>query len=82
MFYLFVTRFELEQSELEILKEYSSSGETTILDQTWKSVPFLNKIDPISDNEKRNYEDDDLSNNLDNLDDLDNDYLEEELPLT
>jgi hypothetical protein len=45
MLHLFATIFELEQSELEILKEYLSSGKAAILDQTWKPVPLLNKID-------------------------------------
>jgi hypothetical protein len=82
MLHSFATRFELEQSELEILKEYLSSGEAAILDQTWRPVPFLNEIDPISDNKEENYKDDDLSNDSDSSDDLDNDYPEEELPLT
>jgi hypothetical protein len=82
MLHSFATRFELKQSELEILKEYLSSGEAVILDQTWRPVPFLNKIDFISDNKEENYKDNNLSNDSDSSDDLDNNYPEEELPLT
>ncbi|KAJ5264866.1 hypothetical protein N7505_007659 [Penicillium chrysogenum] len=52
MLHLFASKFELQQTELEMIKEYLSSGEAAILDQTWKPTPSLNDIEPISENEE------------------------------
>lgn len=52
MLYLFASKFELRQTELEMIKEYLSSGEAAILDQTWKATPSLNDIEPVSENEE------------------------------
>lgn len=39
MLHLFSSKFELEQSQLEMIKEYLSAGEAAMLDQT--RTPFL-----------------------------------------
>ncbi|KAJ5771476.1 uncharacterized protein N7511_003527 [Penicillium nucicola] len=52
MLHLFASKFELQQTELEMIKEYLSSGEVAILDQTWKPTPSLHDIEPISENEE------------------------------
>lgn len=56
MLHLFASKFELQQTELEMIKEYLSSGEVAILDQTWKSTPSLNDIEPIIDNGEEGYQ--------------------------
>jgi hypothetical protein len=76
MLHLFLSKFKLKQSELEMIKEHLSSGEAAILNQIWKPVLSLNKIELISDDEKEDYKDNDLSNDLNSSDD---DHLEEEL---
>ena len=78
LLHLFSPKFELEQSELQMIKENLSSGDAAMLDQIMKPVP-LNEVEPISDNEEEGCEDDDLSDDLDSSDD---DHLEEELTLT
>jgi DNA polymerase/3'-5' exonuclease PolX len=52
MLHLFSSKFDLEQSELEMIKEYLSVGEAAMLEQTRKPVPLLNEVEPISDNEE------------------------------
>lgn len=79
MFHLSSSKFEPEQSELEMIKEHLSSGEAAMLDQIWKPVLSLNEVEPISDDEKEGCEGDDLSDVLNSSDD---DHLEEELTLT
>ncbi|KAJ6110883.1 hypothetical protein N7486_003118 [Penicillium sp. IBT 16267x] len=66
MLHLFASKFELQQTELEMIKEYLSSGEAAILDQTWKPTPSLNDIEPISDNEEEGYQAEDVSDDSDN----------------
>ena len=78
MLHLFSSKFELEQSELKMIKEHLSSGEAAMLDQIWKPVPSLNKVEPISD-EEEGCKGDDLSDDLNSSDD---DNSEEELTLT
>jgi hypothetical protein len=51
MLHLFSSKFDLEQTELEMIKGYLSVGEVAMLDQTRKSIPPLNEVEPISDNE-------------------------------
>jgi hypothetical protein len=65
MLHLFASKFELQQAELEMIKEYLSSGEAAILDQTWKPTPSLNYIEPISDNEEEGYQMEDISDDSD-----------------
>lgn len=79
MLHLFSSKFELEQSELEMIKEHLSSGEAAMLDQIWKPVPSLNEVEPISDDEEEGCKGDDLSDDLNSSDD---DNSEEELTLT
>ncbi|KAJ5340261.1 hypothetical protein N7541_009385 [Penicillium brevicompactum] len=67
MLHLFASKFELQQTELEMIKEYLSSGEAAILDQTWKPTPSLNDIEPISENEE------DVNQTEDGSDDSEND---------
>lgn len=66
MLHLFASKFELQHTELEMIKEYLSSGEAAILDQTWKPTPSLNDIEPISDNEEEGYQTEDVSDDSDN----------------
>ncbi|KAA8643801.1 uncharacterized protein ATNIH1004_010575 [Aspergillus tanneri] len=69
-----VTIFDLEQSELEMIKEYLSVGEAAMLDQTRQPVPSLNELEPISDNEEEGCEAEDLSE--DDTDESDNEAEE------
>ena len=66
MLHLFASKFELQQSELERIKEYLSGGEAAILDQTWKPTPSLNDMEPISDNEEEGYQSEDVSDDSEN----------------
>jgi hypothetical protein len=79
MLHLFSSKFDLEQSELEMIKVYLSAGEAAMLDQTRKPVPLLDDLDPISDNEEDGCETEGISE--DNTDD-DQDDKEGELTLT
>lgn len=56
MLHLFSSKFELEQSQLEMIKEYLSAGEAAMLDQT--RTPFLlpDNLEPISDNEEEGWQ--------------------------
>ena len=78
MLHLFSSKFELEQSKLEMIKEHLSSTEAAMLDQIWKPVPSLNEVELIS-NDKEEGCKGDLSDDLNSSDD---DHLEEELTLT
>lgn len=49
MLHLFSSKFDLQRSELKMIKEYLSSGEAAMLDQIWKPTPWLNEIESISD---------------------------------
>jgi hypothetical protein len=83
MLHLFASKFELQQFELEMIKEYLSSGEIAILDQTWKPTPSLNDIEPISDNEEEDCQAEDISD--DSCDDLGNNHAVEQatpIPIT
>ncbi|KAJ5300082.1 hypothetical protein PENANT_c146G01845 [Penicillium antarcticum] len=66
MLHLFASKFELQQTELEMIKEYLSSGEAAILDQTWKPTPSLNDIEPISENEEDGNQAEDGSDDSEN----------------
>jgi hypothetical protein len=79
MLHLFSSKFELEQSELEMIKEHLSSGEAAMFNQIWKLVPSLNEVELISDDEEEGYKDDDLSDDLNSSDDG---HSEEELTPT
>jgi hAT family C-terminal dimerisation region len=79
MLHLFSSKFDLEQSELEMIKEYLSIGEAAMLDQTRKPVPSLDELEPISDNEEEGCQAEDTSE--DDTDESDND-AEEELSAT
>jgi hypothetical protein len=76
---LFSSKFDLEQRELEMIKEYLSVGEAAMLDQTRKPVPSLDELEPISDNEEEGCQAEDTSG--DDTDESDND-AEEELSAT
>ena len=52
MLYLFASKFDLQQSELEIIKDYLSDGEAAMLEEIWKPTISLSDIDPISDDEE------------------------------
>jgi hypothetical protein len=54
MLHQFSSKFELQQSELEMVKEYLSTGEAAMIDQARKSIPLgpLADVEPISDNEE------------------------------
>lgn len=65
----FSSKFELKQTEIEITKEYLLSGEVAILDQSRLSPLSLEFIEPISDNEEKEYQEElqeeDSDNNID-----------------
>jgi hypothetical protein len=63
MLYLFSLKFELEYSQLEIVKEYLSAGEAAMFDQVRVPLPPLQNIDPISDNKEEGCEQEDESDN-------------------
>lgn len=52
MLHFFSSKFDLQQSELDLIKEYTLEGEAAILNESWKPSPALNDIDPISDDEE------------------------------
>lgn len=67
MLHLFSSKFELEHSQLQIIKEYLSAGEAAMFDQERAPLPPLQNLDPISDEEEEGYEQEDESDN--NLED-------------
>jgi hypothetical protein len=75
MLHLFSSKFELEQSELEMTKEYLSAREAAMLDQMRKPVLSLDYLDPISDGEEEGYQqeisEDDTEDNME--DDIEDD---------
>lgn len=75
MLHSFASKFDFEQSELEMLKMYLSAGEAAMLDQTRKPAPSLDDVDPISDNEEDGCKTDDMSE--DDTDDDEDDKKEE-----
>lgn len=56
MLYQFATNFEIEQKEIEVIKEHLSIGEAALLDQARKLMPQLETLKPISDNEEEDQE--------------------------
>lgn len=55
-----VSRFEIEQGEIDLTKEYISTGEAAAIDQEKASVQPLRDLDqyePISDEEEEEEED-------------------------
>jgi hypothetical protein len=59
MLHLFSSKFELERSQLEIVKEYLSARETAMFDQARAPLPPLQNIEPISDDEEEGCEQED-----------------------
>jgi hypothetical protein len=56
MLHQFATNFEVEQKEIEVIKEHLSPGEAALLDQARKPMPQLETLEPISDNEEEDQE--------------------------
>jgi hypothetical protein len=56
MLHQFTTNFEIEQKEIEVIKEHLSVGEAALLDQAQKPIPQLETLEPISDNEEEDQE--------------------------
>jgi hypothetical protein len=56
MLYQFATKFKVKQKVIEIIKEYLSTGEAALLDQTRKLMPQLKTLELISDNEEEDQE--------------------------
>ncbi|CEJ58345.1 hypothetical protein PMG11_07004 [Penicillium brasilianum] len=56
MLHQFATNFEVEQKEMEVIKEHLSAGEAALLDQARKPMPQLETLEPISDNEEEDQE--------------------------
>jgi hypothetical protein len=56
MLHRFLSKFELKQTEIEIIKEYLSPGEAAMLDQSRLSTPSLEFLEPISDDEEEGIE--------------------------
>ncbi|KAJ5453899.1 uncharacterized protein N7458_004855 [Penicillium daleae] len=69
--YHFSSTFELKQAEIEMIKEYLSSGEAAMLDQSRLSPPSLEFMEPISDNEEEGCQEqlqgEDSDNDVDEL---------------
>ena len=61
MLHLCSSKFELEQSEIEIAKEYLSAGEAAMIDQARKPIPPLTDLEPISDNDEEDDQEEDES---------------------
>jgi hypothetical protein len=66
MLHLCSSKFDLEQSQLDIWKEYLSAGEAAMIDEARKPDPPLNDLEPISDDEEE-------GNRLDDLEDSEED---------
>lgn len=66
MLHQFSSRFELEQSQMELIKEYLSAGEAAMLDQTRTPILSLDNLEPISDNEDEDCQQDMSDDNPDN----------------
>jgi hypothetical protein len=62
MLHMFSSKFELEQSQLEIIKEYLSDGEAAMLDQARKPLLQLDNLDSISDDEEEGRQQEDAEN--------------------
>ena len=67
MIHLFSTKFEVEYSELDLIKEQLSIGEATLSDQASKPLPTLTELDPISEDEE-DHERDELTDSESNSD--------------
>lgn len=71
MLHHFSSKFDLKQAEIEMIKEYLSSGEAAMLDQSRLSPPSLEFIEPISDNEEEGcqeeLQEEDSDNDVDEL---------------
>ncbi|KAJ5764716.1 hypothetical protein N7520_004275 [Penicillium odoratum] len=71
MLHHFSSKFELKQTEIEMIKEYLLSGEAAMLDQSRLSPPSLEFMEPISDNEEEGYQEElqeeDSDNDVDEL---------------
>jgi hAT family C-terminal dimerisation region len=80
MLHLFSSKFELEQSELEMVKEYLSAGEAAMLDQMRKPILSLDHLDPISDDEEEDNQEEDESEN-ESEDDQEDDQEDELSPV-
>ena len=62
MLHMFSSKFELEQNQLEIIKEYLSEGEAAMIDQANKPLVKLDNLDPISDDEEEDCQQEDAEN--------------------
>lgn len=80
MLHLFASKFELQQTELEMIKEYLSSEETAILDQTQKPTSSFNDIELINENEKDSNQTEDRSDDSEN--DLEDNHTVEQVTPT
>lgn len=71
MLHHFSSKFDLKQAEIEMIKEYLSSGEAAMLDQSRLSPPSLEFMEPISDNEEEGcqeeLQEEDSDNDVDEL---------------
>lgn len=63
MLHLFSSKFELEQNEIEMIKEYLSAGESAMFDQMKAALPSLPNLEPISDDEEEGCDQGDTSDN-------------------
>ena len=80
MLHMFSSKFELEQNQLEIIKEYLSEGEAAMIDQANKPLVKLDNLDPISDDEEEDCQQEDAEN--DSQDEKSGDESEDGLSLT
>jgi hypothetical protein len=69
MLHLCSSRFDLEQSQIDILKEYLSAGEAAMMDQVRKPDPLGSDIEPISDEEEEGHQDNDSEDSEDESED-------------
>ena len=60
MLHLCSSKFDLEQSQIDIWREYLSAGEAAMMDQVRKPDPLGSDLEPISDDEEDGHQDNDL----------------------
>lgn len=80
MLHLCSSKFDLEQSQIDLWKEYLSAGEAALMDQVRNPDPLGSDVEPISDNEEDGCAaEDDLED--DSEDDVEDDSEDEVFPV-
>jgi hAT family C-terminal dimerisation region len=79
MLHLCSSKFDLEQSQIDIWKEYLSASEAAMMDQVRKPNPLGSDFEPISDDEEEGHLDDDSEDDDSEDDDSEDDDSEDEV---